>query len=392
MTGVGQGFVAFAVSSLVKPIAGDLALGRGTVSMAVGLGRLTSGLVSPLAGYLSDRFGTRLPVLLGMLLLSLGLALMTFIQSATGLVIVWSGIVSAGVALGFMVALDKQVVQSTVHRRGLALAVRFSVVGIVTAILIPVVATMVNRLGWRTTCLVWSAFIFILIPFALALFRGSETTIQTQRASLWLKADNRVSQSGWRELITGRAFLLLGLGFMAQASVNSGLAVHLIPLVTDQGHSDRIAAGMLSSLVLMSIPVRLVTGTLADQLSPRALAIVFGSILITEGLSLVWFANWPTLVGLMAMLIMLAISVGAGTLIVMILVSRIYGEHRFGSVQGTLMLLQVPGTTLAPILTGYAFDLTDSYQLALLGFAGGLLAVGISLVIFRSELSEVTRP
>lgn len=390
LTGVGQGFVAFAISSLVKPIAGDLAVGRGTVSMAIGLGRLMSGLLAPVAGHLSDRFGPRLPIISGMFLLALGLALMTLIKTAIGLVLVWSVLVSVGVALGFMVALDKLVVQSTVHRRGLALAVRFSVVGLVTALLIPLVATLLNRFGWRATCLIWSALIFSLIPLAMIVFRDSKVADDSRHRPAQPKPVKNDIQIGWRSMVSGRAFWLLGLGFMAQASINSGLTVHLMPLVTDQGHSERIAAVLLSSLILLSIPVRLLTGTLSDHLTSRVLVIGFGGMLIVESFSLIWFGTWPSLPGLIAMLAMLGISVGAGTLIVMVLVSRLYGEHRFGSVQGSLMLLQVPGTTLAPILAGYAFDMTGSYQLALWGFAGGLMLIGLLVVTWRSGLSGVS--
>ncbi len=375
--------MAFAISSLVKPIAGDLAVGRGTVSMAIGLGRLTTGLLAPLAGYLSDRFGPRLPVILGMFLLALGLAFMAFIETAVGLVMVWSVLVSAGVALGFMIALDKLVVQSTVHRRGLALAVRFSVVGLVTALLIPLVASLLDRFGWRATCLIWSVLIVSLIPFALIGFRGGRVPGDSQHRAAQPTTGKSDTRTGWRTIAASRAFWLLGLGFMAQASINSGLTVHLMPLVTDQGYPERMAAALLSGLILLSIPVRLLTGTLSDLLTSRTLVIGFGGMLIVESFSLIWFGTWPSLTGLIAMLAMLAVSVGAGTLIVMVLVSRLFGEHRFGSVQGSLMLLQVPGTTLAPILAGYAFDLTGNYQLALWGFAGGLMFIGLLILTWR---------
>src|SRR5690554_5341689 len=81
LTGFGHGFVAFAVSALLKPLALDLDTGRGAVSTAIGLGRLVSGVSSPFVGRITDATGPRWIVAAGMLITALGLFLLGFVQS-----------------------------------------------------------------------------------------------------------------------------------------------------------------------------------------------------------------------------------------------------------------------------------------------------------------------
>ena len=177
LTGFGHGFVAFAVSVLLNPLATDLGTGRGVISTAIGLGRLVSGLTSPIVGRFTDLFGPRWIVTCGMVLMACGLAAMSFVRSEMELYFAWSLLISVGAAAGFTVALDKLVVATVRGKRGMALAVRFSVAAVVSTLLVPLVTLMVELLGWRTACLVWGG-VMVHVTIALAM----------DSAALWRKS------------------------------------------------------------------------------------------------------------------------------------------------------------------------------------------------------------
>lgn len=137
LTGFGHGFAAFAVSSLLKPLSVDLDTGRGAFSIAIGLGRLIAGVASPTIGRIADARGPRGIVIAGMIISAVGLFGLGFVQNEVQLYLLWSVVFSIGVAAGFTVALDKLVVASMGKKRGMGLAVRFSISAVVSTLIVP---------------------------------------------------------------------------------------------------------------------------------------------------------------------------------------------------------------------------------------------------------------
>lgn len=392
LTGFGHGFAAFAVSVLLNPLATDLGTGRGVISTAIGLGRLVSGFTSPLVGRITDLFGPRWIVVCGMVVMACGLVALGFVQTEIGLYFAWSLLVSIGVASGFTVALDKLVVATVRGKRGMALAVRFSVAALVSTLLVPIVTLMVEMLGWRTTCIAWGGLLLLLIPIPLIWFRAdaiSGPVLLPDSAPEGLSS--RPAGAGLRQVIRQPAYWVIAIAFTAQAAVTTGLSVHLVPLMTDYGLDAVLAASLLGGMILLSIPVRLLSGLVADRVRPCLLPLVLGGLLIIEGIAIGSFAVAPGFVTMLVVIAALGIAAGATTLLVLILCGELFGEGSFATVQGSLMLLQVPGTMLAPIIAGFAYDLTGSYVDVVAGFALLLVGGGAILALLRPDTGQYRR-
>ncbi|CAE7904378.1 dctM, partial [Symbiodinium necroappetens] len=276
LTGFGHGFVAFAVSALLKPIALDLETSRGAVSTAIGLGRLASGIASPIVGRATDRSGARGVVVLGMVLTALGLVALGFVQTEATLYLAWSVLVSAGVAAGFTVALDKLVVASIRETRGMALAMRFSVAAVVSTLLVPFVTVLVDTVGWRNTCSIWALVILALLPIPLLTFER-HTPPQPPASGIAKNSAGTV-----RSILVQPALWLIAFAFMAQAAVVTGLSVHLVPLMTDNGLTATVAGTLFGGMILLSVPVRLLAGVVADRAPISVLPIFLAILLVLE--------------------------------------------------------------------------------------------------------------
>ena len=392
LTGIGHGFAAYAVSVLLKPIAGELQLSRATVSAAVGMGRLVAGVTAPLVGRAVDIMSPGLVVAVGMVLTSAGLVATGSVGGEWHLYLAWSVVVSMGVATAFTVALDKVVVSAIHTGRGMALAVRFSVAGLVTTLLMPMVGLLVAAVGWRVTCFIWAGIILAMTPVPLLMFPRKtnppdhDDIPDAAAAGLpGAELPAKIAQvtAGWREAVKTGRYWIVAYVFMVQAAANTGLALHLVPLLTDSGMESGFAAGLVGGLILLSIPVRLLAGRLADLLHARRLPLLLGLLMIVESLFIGSYALWPSVPAQLLMLFAMGVGAGAPTLIVLVLIARLFGDRSYGAVQGSLMMLQVPGTMLAPILAGYAYDATGSYALAVAGFSLALLSGGVLLFTLR---------
>ena len=378
LTGFGHGFAAFAVSALLKPMALDLDTGRGAISTAIGLGRFVAGMASPSIGRCTDAYGTRLIVIAGMVLSAIGLFMLSVVRSEIELYLVWSLVFSVGIAAGFTVALDKLVVATAAEKGGMALAVRFSISAVVATLIVPLVTTMIEHIGWRQTCVVWGGIILLLVPIPYLFFGVSPSPSGGAPRS-------KAADAPARTVLRQPAFWIIAAGLTAQASVTTGLSVHLVPLMTDFGLDAVFAATLFGGMVLLTVPVRLLAGYIADHVRPSRLPAVLGALLILEGLAIGSFALNPSFATMLVVIGALGVAAGAPMVLVLVLCAELFGRSGFATVQGNLMMVQVPGTMLAPIVAGYVHDFTGSYVPVVAGFCVLLVAGGAGLALLRSE-------
>jgi len=384
LTGFGHGFAAFAVSALLKPLALDLETGRGAVSVAIGLGRLVSGLVSPIIGRIADARGPRGIVIGGMITSAIGLFALAFVQNEIQLYLVWSLIFSVGIAAGFTVALDKLVVSSMGSKRGMGLAVRFSISALVSTLIVPIVTTMIELMGWRYTCMVWAGLLLLLITAPYIFFRPDRIGTADATRPVVAAAETHPPKAVMRQ----SAFWMIAAALMAQASVTTGLSVHMVALMTDYGVDPVFAGTLFGGMILLSIPVRLLAGHVADKARADQLPLVLAALLVVEGLAIGSFAVSPNIATMLVVMAALGISAGAPMVLVLVLCNELFGQHGFATVQGNLMMFQVPGTMLAPIVAGYVHDFTGSYVPVVAGFCVLLILGGASLCFLQKQMTR----
>lgn len=380
LTGFGHGFAAFAVSALLKPLAVDLDTGRGAVSTAIGLGRLVAGLASPTIGRITDARGPRGMVMVGMVVAALGLFGLAFVRTEIELYLAWSLVFSLGVAAGFTIALDKLVVASMAEKRGMGLAVRFSISAVVATLIVPIVTAMIEQMGWRQTCTIWGGIILLLLPIPYFFF-GARHLQQSPSASAHSVPDAKAPARN--SVLRQPAFWIIAAALTAQASVTAGLSIHLVALMTDFGLDPVFAATLFGGMILLTVPVRLLAGYTSDRVAAAKLPLVLGALLILEGIGISSFALAPSFTTMLIVTAALGIAAGAPMVLVLVLCAELFGQDSFGAVQGKLMMIQVPGTMLAPIIAGYAHDLTGSYVIVIAGFSVVLVAGGAMLWLLR---------
>ena len=156
-------------------------------------------------------------------------------------------------------------------------------------------------------------------------------------------------------------------------TVPTHLAVH----GTDLGMTTTTAATLLSVLGASSIGGRLAVGFLSDKIgSKRAFLMVF-SILLA---SLIAFCFVSAHALLFVIVAFYGFSHGGLFTVVSPLVAEYFGMRAHGSIFGTILFFGTIGGAVGPILAGWIFDTTSSYQLAFTTLAI-LAAIGLTLVL-----------
>src|SRR3954468_6718242 len=164
-----------AFSLLFPPILDEFGWERGMTAGAFSFGFLVSAIVIPLVGRVMDRRGPRLVVETGVVLMGAGLLLATLAREPWQLYLTLGALVGAGVNCLAYTGQSLYLTNWFVRRRGLALSIAFSGVGLGSVTLLPWLQGLIEEAGWGTACFALGIVVLaVLAPLNLLLKRRPE--------------------------------------------------------------------------------------------------------------------------------------------------------------------------------------------------------------------------
>jgi MFS family permease len=387
---VGNGpIMQFTFGVLLPPISREFGWARGTVSSAIVVGLWMTGIATPFAGRLVDRFGTRTVALPAIALFSLATACVALIPASTvafTAVYALMGLTAAGQT---PLVYAKAISARFDERRGLALGIAMAGVGLGATLVPQFAQALVSSVGWRGAYVGLGTLTFVLAFPAVALFLGDVSTHAPRTPS---QAVIDVQGLTAREAVQTWRFWQMAAAFVIVAAAAGGTIAHLVPLLTDRGIPASTATRVLSSAGLALVAGRLCAGYLLDRVfAPYVAAIFFLTPMI--GIVLLLVTSSASVAAIATILV--GIGLGAEVDLIAFLLSRYFGMRAFGEIYGYLFALFMLGAGAGPVLMGISFDATGSYQImlgsfvaALLGASGLMLSMG-PYVFSRSRDSGV---
>jgi MFS family permease len=368
---------------------GDLGYGpaRGAemLSLMLGLGvvsRLVSGLVADRIGgigmgRLVDRFGVRLPLTLGAIMLGLGYTAAAMATTFWQFVLAQSlliGMLGSSVAFGPLVA---DVSRWFTRRRGIAVAIVASGNYLAGAVWPPILQHSFASFGWRPTHLAIGLFCVVtLLPLAWLHGRRPDTE-HGQGASAAPQLRPPISLPRLQAVL-----VLAGLSCCIAMSMPQ---VHIVAYCGDLGYGPARGAEMLSLMLGLGVVSRLVSGLVADRIGG------IGTLLIGSGLqcvALMFYLPFDGLTSLYLVSALFGLSQG-GIVPSYALIVRDYFPAREAGMRISLVLTAtVLGMAIGGWLSGEIYDLTGSYAAAFLnGIAWNLVNLAIAFWLLLSRRS-----
>ena len=344
----------------------------------------TSALLAAPVGGLVDRYGARRVVLAGFCFQILLLASFAWLGPS-----LWAYYLRyfllAVLAIGTThVAFARVITLWFDRRRGLALGIALSGVGI-GGFLWPLYAqAMIGQHGWREAWLLLALAVAVLaLPTIALLLRDSPASVgQTPDGDpLRTAADGTTPAEATGIPLAGvlrmpRYWLLVATFFLIGFAVQS-VMLHLVPLLTARGLPPMLAALAQSMLFVAVTTGWLVTGWLMDRFfAPRvALAFLLAPIV---GITLLALGAGGATALVAALLVGLA--VGAEVDVLAYLTGRYFGARHFSAVYGTFYGVYTLSGGLGPLFTARLVDTGEGYPVALAVHAA-LLAVAALLLL-----------
>ncbi|MFC2011260.1 MFS transporter [Chloroflexota bacterium] len=402
LSGLGSGFTHYGISVFFKPIAADLGFSRAVASTAAAVGRLEGGLGSPLAGWLADKYGPRLVIFIGSCIVLIGLVLMNYVNSLWAYLLVWGVLIGLGNNLAYTVAADKAITSWFVRKRGLAIGIRFVIWGVCGVILLPIVTWLVTTEGWRMTNLIWAGVILVTLPLAWFLIKPSRpeyygllpdgAIVEEEAADTSQMIDKGVKYAAeteeveftLRQAMKTRSYWMLLVSWACGMIVMGGLNIHIIPFLTDMSIDPIIAGSMMAMMVFFTIPGRFLGGVIADRLKINHLQFFLAGSFFFLAAGITAIIIEQTISMVYVFLVLYGFGSGASTPMRLMIGSRYFGRKAFGSILGSILMIEAPLGFIAPIYAGWIYDTTGSYIPAFITFT--------VLTVFAMFLMFLVRP
>jgi len=254
---------------------------RATISFAVSVNLVLYGLIGPFAAALMARLGVRTTVLASLACVASGVALTPLMTSAWQLILLWGVVVGAGTGMTALVLGATIVNRWFDERRGLVLGVLTASTATGQLVFLPVLASIVQRLGWRPAALLVAGASALVMPLVALLLRERPSDLGLRPFGATEEAERAEPPAGnpfstaAEALLDGlrsRDFWLLAASFfVCGASTNGLIGTHLIPACLDYGIPEVQGAALLAAMGLFDLVGTTASGWFSDRWDNRVL-------------------------------------------------------------------------------------------------------------------------
>ena len=375
VTCVGVGAM-LALSVFLRPISEAMGWSRTGISTVALVNWLSMGVSAFVWGVLSDRFGTRVVVLSGGVLLGLGLV--TASRATTlGQFQILFGVLVGAAAGSFYAPLIATTTRWFTRNRSLAVALVSAGLSLGSTTMGPLARWLITSYDWRTAMLVIGDLAWLLIIPAALLVREPTPSGESPARTAGVAEGSEFTVA---QALTSPQFAAIALAFLACCAAHSGPIFHMITHAIDRGVSAMAATTVLSVAGLASLSGRIVCGLVADRIGAKQMLLI-GLTIQAVAVSLYVFTN--SLGSFYALAVLFGFSYGGVMPLYAILIREYFGARIMGTTFGAVSAISTLGMALGPWAGGWFYDTLGGYFWLYMGSFGiGLGAVAIA-VTFR---------
>ena len=372
MTCIGMGAM-LSLAVFLQPISESMGWSRGGVSAAATLDFLCMGVAALFWGALSDRFGTRIVVLAGSLLLGLGLVTASQATSLWQFQLLFGILIgtAAGAFYAPMMAAASAWIES---HRSLAVSLVSAGMGVAPLTVAPFASWLIAAYDWRTAMLVIGLVAWALLIPASFLVRPAPQPAAPSTAHA-----TGMPETEWTAAQAFRTpqFITLALAHFGCCAAHSGPIFHMVSYAMICGIAPLTAVSVYSLAGLSGLGGRLALGALADRIGAKP--VLVGGLFV-QALCVATYLAVSALGEFYALSVIFGLAYGGVMPLYAVLVREFFGARIMGTVFGAVSAFASLGMALGPWAGGLVYDTTHAYTWLHAGsFAIGLAAVAVAL-------------
>ncbi len=356
---------------------------RGSTALAFSIFTIVYGLSSPLTGTLIDRFGARLVIPIGSVVIAAGLFASSTAAEPWHLYVYYGILTAIGQNLIGTIANFTVLANWFSRRRGTALGIAASGIGVGMLVLVPALQYVINVAGWRTAYVAIGGLVLLTIPTVAFLFHRQRPEdmgllpdggpAQIKKAASGRPYQMRVVDEVWaarawtiRSALATRRFWLLFFAFLSGTLSHQSVMMHQVAYLTDRKFDPMLAASVVGLVGICGSLGKILWGWTSDRIGrERTFALGMGSLVM--GILILNLINdasqqW----GVYVYAFVFGLGYGVFAPLTSSIAADVFQSKRFGSIYGLLYVGSGTGSAIGPWVSGTIFDVTRSYGAALL--------------------------
>lgn len=375
---------------LVEPLREEFHAPVGSVVMSMsGAVTLAFGLFSSGYAWISHRLSLRLMAIGAMLMVALGYGLLAQVQALWQVTLIYSLIFPLGY-MGGLVA-SNIVINWFSAMRGRMLGVTVTGISVGGFLLPPLGTWAIGETGWRGAAMQFATAILLLaILIALIIVERPEAIGFRSENHPTPSLSTDVTAPTMPELIRQPKFWVL-CALVSIPSAATGTIIPNLMNLAGLARIDRGAAAMLMSIAAAAaIFAKLVSGWLFDRVGIRLIALL-PQLLLLAACTL--FLITPSPGGLMLASSLLGAGMGSATLLMGMLIGKLFGQQAFARVASGITPVAFAMTVATIWASGWLLDAQGGYGGILLLLSAVLAAaVLLALTLHEEQWPRSTRP
>lgn len=376
----------FSLAVFLDPLTAATGWSRTGVSSAMTLNFLIMGLGGFAWGAISDRFGARVVVFIGAVVLGLALVLASRATSLVQFQLTYGILVGLAASAFFTPIIAATTGWFDTHR-SLAVSLVSAGMGVAPMTISPFARWLISTYDWRAAMLIIGIVAWVLLIPAASLIRNAPRSLAQAGDPLAVsKPSLTVSQA-----LRSPQFIVLGLTFFACCAAHSGPIFHMVSYAMHCGIGPMAAVSIYSLEGLAGLGGRLLFGVLADRLGVKRVLItglfiqasVIASYLLVRDLGEFY-----------ALAIVFGMTYGGVMPLYAVLAREYFGQHIMGTVFGAATMLSSIGMSIGPVAGGWAFDHFGGYAWMFIASSAiglGAAALGIAFPPLRQRALSLER-
>lgn len=386
---VSMGTVIMSFSVVAVPIAEELQISRTTLMLGMSGMMLTGAVISPLVGRFIDHHSLRLTMAAGAVILAASFLSLSLIRSDWHFIAVYAlGMTWVTTVMGPL-AVNTLLARWFVQRRALAMGIA-SIGGSVGGLLFPpLIYHLMELFEWRMGLQVLAGLVLALtLPTVLLLvvdWPEREPRVDREDGEVSEPPPQGSEYNNTLAILRSRNFWLLSWTMGVLFGVYASLMANLVPVALEAGIRADRAAYLISVTAVCGIFGKLFFGLVADALDKR-LAIGGAIMLLVAGLGCYYGAIDYML--LLAGAILAGLASGGIMPVWSATMATIFGQINYGRVMGLMGPALLPFNLLLPPVTGFIFDVNESYKPAFLLFITLAVLAMLALPFIRIPAGE----
>ena len=372
---------------------------KATISSAVTLYFLTSGIMGMVIGRQVDRYGPKGVLVIGSVVIGAGFALLSRISTVWQLYVVYF-MMAMGFSCTSLVPVNTLITNWFIRKRGFAMSLANTGLSAGGIVMVPLASYMISRWG-LTVALPVLGVIYgaVVIPNAILFIRQRpadmgqfpdgepppESTTDHPGTTLDYAAQMRV----WTRLqaIRTLAFWSIVVAFLLALAGQIAFLVHQVSFLSPYlGVSG--AATAVSITAGASILGRLVLGTFVDRCDKRYVIMV---CFLVQGVAMLTLAHYHHVIILYLGTFAFGLTMGSIIMMQSLIIGECFGLLSFATVSGLAGLFTMSGAAFGPTIAGLIYDAAHSYRTAFTIFAA-MSALAILMIYFAKPSHPDSRP